>query len=362
MPLLGTPIVQIQPVTAQGGDPSTLKTSIERALLAAAAAGRVLCDVRLSGGGAGALWLCELVTSPTIFQATLTVSPATVAVRVVQAPGRAELEAEIRRAVLDLAFGGSQWIPAIVIAGGGAGAVWMGVVLGSSSPIPAPGGGGSAFEFPNRLDCSVNSGRVSELYTAAPVLHTQPAANPAGGFNGGGTGNKAILGLEVGDGLPLGALQSLSWTWLDLSFTNAGPFETYSNLVVDVNGDGSLYKVFVNDPASVPALLNTTNVTNGDGSVTSSVVVPANLFLIVNDLAGVVPVVNLGPSWLNHGYALADVLAVYPNAKLKAVNSGDGGLPAATRTPAWMLLTGDSGNHRLIAMRITGAAFNGAPA
>ena len=39
------------------------------------------------------------------------------------------------------------------------------------------------FIYPNRVDCSVNSGLVDNLYSAAPVLHTQTSGNVGGGFN-----------------------------------------------------------------------------------------------------------------------------------------------------------------------------------
>lgn len=46
----------------------------------------------------------------------------------------------------------------------------------------AGGGGGSIYL--DRVDCSVNSGRVSSLYEATSYLHVQTSGGVAGGYNG----------------------------------------------------------------------------------------------------------------------------------------------------------------------------------
>ena len=113
------------------------------------------------------------------------------------------------------------------------------------------------------------------------------------------------------------------------------------------------------DPNANPGLDTGTTTANPDGTKTFEHVAGTNHFLVVDDLLGVVPDINLGVGWFNHGYRLADVLAVYPAARLREASSLDGGMPKATVTPAFMLVTGDSKNNRNHAMRLSDVQFNG---
>jgi hypothetical protein len=248
--------------------------------------------------------------------------------------------------------------------------VYMGP-LGSTQLVQGmTGGGGDLFAQLARGDFSVNSGRVENAWSDSPVLHTQTRGPlVAGGYNGGGTGSKSILGVDVGNGLPLASLVSLSWTWLDLVPYVSSPLECYCNLIVDLFGDGSLYKILVIDPASVPALNNGTTVLNLDGSRTTSIAFGTQFVLVVNDVPGYppgvpVPAVNLNPvgSWLSRSYRVADIAAAYPAAVLRRASSLDGGLPIATVTPAMLLCAGDSGNNRVQAFKVTSIFFNGVAA
>lgn len=226
--------------------------------------------------------------------------------------------------------------------------------------VPAPGGGGAGFTFPNRVDCSVNSARVDGANNDAPILRTLTGAPLAGGYNGGGTGSKSILGIDAGHLLPLGALVSLDYRITNLMAYNAAPWPlAYVNLLVDVNGDGSLLKVFIIDPQSLPALLQTTNTPNLDGSTTVEFDAASNLVLIVGFLPPVVPTVNLGPSFLQQGFSLASVLASYPLARLARLNTLDGGLPKVQTLPPFLLVNGDSTNNRTIATRLQAIRLNG---
>lgn len=219
--------------------------------------------------------------------------------------------------------------------------------------------GGSGFVFPGRVDLSVNCGRVEAPFSATPVLHVQTGGNAGGGFNDlARLGNKSILGYRTANLLALGAWSGFRYTWLNLS-PAGGSFEVYANLTVDINGDGSVYKLFVMDPAANPALNTLTVVANPDGSKTATHVAGSHYFLVVDDLAGVVPFVSLGAGWGNHGYRLADVLTVYPAARLREASSGDAGMPRLTPTPAFMLVTGDSLNTRVYTQRLSEVQFNG---
>ena len=118
-----------------------------------------------------------------------------------------------------------------------------------------------------RADQSVNAGRVDNPYSSEPILRTQSSGNAAGGFNGGGTGNKSILGFRPSfAGLPLAIVDALSWTWTDL--INAGVLPPYMNVILDLNGDGSAFAIGVIDPNGAPGLGMGGATFNPDGSVT----------------------------------------------------------------------------------------------
>ena len=77
------------------------------------------------------------------------------------------------------------------------------------------GGGGAVATVPGRRDHSVNGARVDGWENVAgpagPTLRTQTNVNPAGGYSGGGTGNKAILGYYLpGPPYPAGGTMKLS--------------------------------------------------------------------------------------------------------------------------------------------------------
>lgn len=236
-------------------------------------------------------------------------------------------------------------------------------------PPPIPGGGGDLFAFPNRGDFSVNKASVDNAWSSQPVIKTQTGVNTAGGYNGGGLGNKAILGVDVGNGLPLASFVSLSYTWRPMVPYVATPFMPYINLIVELGLPGPAgFKVFVIDPAAVPALNSHVTVNNGDGTFTTTFTSALNFIQVVNDVPGYppgvpLPAVNLAPlgTWLNRSYRIADIAAAYPLAALRRVSSLDGGLPVATVTPAMMVIGGDSGNNRVQAWRIGPMTFNGVP-
>lgn len=240
--------------------------------------------------------------------------------------------------------------------------------LGSYSEVEGvgPSSGFDPFAFPSRADFSVNSARVEYAQSATPVLHTQTAGPIAGGFNGGGQGTKSILGFDIADGLALSALVSFEYTWLNLVPFVVGGLAVYANFIVDLFGNGTVYKILVIDPLSVVALNNGTTITNGDGSKTTSLLFASQWVLVVLDVPGYppgvpVPQVNLAPggSWLSRSYSVADIAAAYPLAVLRRASSLDGGLPKATVTPAVMLITGDSSNNRISNMKLSNVKLNG---
>jgi len=271
----------------------------------------------------------------------------------------------------------ASWVPickAVIVA------IQEAISYYATNGIPNPpfgGGGGPAFTFPNRIDCSVNSGSVESPYSDTPVLHAQSGGHVAGGYNGGGVGNKSILGFIVGNFLPLAALTSIVWTWKDLNSPTPG-LNVYANLVCDINGDGSAYKILVVDPSSLPILNNGTTVTNGDGSKTTTFLAASMNVLVVQGLPvpplppggpgfiapdeppALIPPYGLPGGWPGVSYKISTILAAYPAARLAIASSGDGGMPKApNKTPPFMLVTGDSTNQLIRAFRLSNVTFNG---
>lgn len=235
--------------------------------------------------------------------------------------------------------------------------------------------GGSSFDFLNRLDCSVNSAHVESPYADMPVLHAQSGGNAAGGFNGGGTGNKCILGYKVGP-VPLASFSGFKYTWFDLNTSTTG-LPVYANLVLDLYGNGTFFKIAVIDPASAPILLNGSTILNPDGSRTTTFDAATHNVLIVNGLGTAVPapgppyvppdVQGAAPptygftgGWPNSSYKISTILGAYPACRIAEGNTLDGGLPKSpNKTPGLMLVTGDSINQIIRAFRLSDVEFNG---
>jgi hypothetical protein len=230
------------------------------------------------------------------------------------------------------------------------------------------GGGGGAL-FPNRIDLSCNKARIDNPFSASPLMVTQTGPSLAGAYNGGGIGNKAILGFLGYDLLPLGALLDISWTWQNMApqLPLIGNRRPYLNVVVDINGDDSVYKIFAIPFGVAPALVNNLVETPLGPNRFRYSWTPSNPVTttqVVNQLLPVPPPVVAGGypapgAWPGTAYSVASIVAAWPNARLREVNSGDGGLPNGTVTAAIMLVTGDSGNQLLGAAMLEDITING---
>lgn len=240
----------------------------------------------------------------------------------------------------------------------------------------SPGAGAGAFNS-RLLDLSVNAARLDRGYPAgAIVLRAGARTNAAGAFNGGGVGNKAIAGVFGFDGLPLGSLLSLSYTWTSVQGPvgptwlppgAASPLVPYVNLVVDFNpaGPSDLRILVVTDsglgaPIS-PSIGTYTN--DGLNNITHAWSSAQNV-LIVNAPpnpvpGGVPPAITVGPSWTQNAYSFAALVAANPTAVLRDAFTGDGGLPAGAITPAVLLVSGDSANVTRSGKRFLAFSVNG---
>lgn len=243
-------------------------------------------------------------------------------------------------------------------------------------PVPGSGSGNTETlqEFVNRIDLSVNKARVDNAQSSSPVLTTQTGTNLVGAFNGGGVGNKAILGIQGFDLMPLSLLRSIVWTWreMEIAHTNPLAFEVYINVIIEP------------DPVAFPGNFKIVSIANNNGPpivcaaatplgngrwnyawASAPPVLPTgpNIVQVVNDFGPPFPVVppdiNLGPSWPSHAYFMSTILAAFPNARLRDASSGDGGLPNSTVTPAILFVVGDSNNVTLVSRLIESVIVNG---
>jgi hypothetical protein len=233
--------------------------------------------------------------------------------------------------------------------------------------------------FPNRADSSVNNAQVENLHSPIATLRTQSGGNVAGGFNGGGTGNKAILGTGQGSAWSFGALTSISFTWKDVQPSNPGP-GPYLNLLISLSGTtAGPYVIGVIDPSLPASLHNGTTVLNADGSFTTTWNAATDAMPIVQGLLvppnppggpGFVPPSfddsppvppPLPGGWLHYSYTLAAIAAAYPSAQFLDGDTGDGGMPKSPNVVRYLaVIVGDSNNQLARTFEISSVQLNGA--
>jgi hypothetical protein len=245
---------------------------------------------------------------------------------------------------------------------------WLYSKDGVNVQVGSAGSSGSSMlvQFPNRLDLSVNHANVDNAQSNSPVLTTRTGSNAVGAFNGGGTGNKALLCIRGFDKLPLSQLTTLEFTWNDIFNDLTLGLLPYINLVVEADPVAmpGVYHIFVITAALVPTSINSFTVTSlGGGRFNYRYVAATNTIQVVWPGAvgfpPVVPVVNNGPAWFDQAFRMSDILAAYPNARLRDASSLDGGLPKATVTPSLIFVIGDSNNLIMNSKLIEQILFNG---
>lgn len=242
---------------------------------------------------------------------------------------------------------------------------------GPQGPAGPPGHGPSDF--------SVNAAAVDGGYgDGSIVLRTGARTNAAGAFHGGGTGNKSIFGVFGFDGLPMGDLVSVAYTWRNVH-GSGGPFfnppagpsvlTPYVNVIVDFDPFG------VHDVRVLVLLDDSLNlaITAAIGSYSNPGLLNVLTYgwssgldcLIVGSTPGTVPGgvpahVAVGPAWPERAYRWPDLVAAKPDAVLVDAFPADGGLPAGAVMPAILLVSGDSSNTQRSSKRISSLSVNGA--
>jgi hypothetical protein len=237
--------------------------------------------------------------------------------------------------------------------------------------LAAGGGGGGGIGSVS--DFSANEAQAYAVPNNRLVLRTSARTNAAGAFNGGGTGNKAIYGNFSLDGLPIGSLQNIDFTWTNL-LGPSGPFAIppeavttvtpYVNLIVDFGGDLRIITLGTDhlNPAIVAACGTHTN--DGFGNISMAWDGATQDVLIVNAPpnpvpGGVVPNVSVGPLWLENSYSWAALVAANPGAVIRNAFVNDGGFPSGAFMPGLLLASGDSGTLIKSGKLITSLSVNG---
>lgn len=224
----------------------------------------------------------------------------------------------------------------------------------------APGGLVSQNEWEN---FSVNAAGASQTNGGWEMWTHAQSTNPAGGFGGGQTGNKSILATGVFDGWRLSQLTAIE---IRYACRSAGVSSLlnhpYVNVLIDVNGDGSLYKIGVIDRTNNPStnLLNQVSVgATPEAHEYTLTWVGGGRIKIVNLIAGVTPVVDVGATWHSKVYTIDDIVAQYPNATIVRAYPNDSGLPANQELPGFWLNLGDSAYTENSRVLIRGVRING---
>ena len=227
---------------------------------------------------------------------------------------------------------------------------------------PGPGGGGGPTLVAGRRNHSVNAASIEAFDTTSPIMRTNTTLNGAGGFNGGGVGNKAILGHWIDAPLALSALASIELLIEQLT-PEAGLAFTipYLNAIVELDPVGYPGVLAVLSFGDTQNPLNLGTYTTPALNQHRTVWTPgANFLQVVSDKGMGPPQVSTpvpvaGPAtvpishgiaqpsnWNNHDYSLANLVVAYPNARIVNGSSLDGGMPRTTKTAGFLVTLGDS--------------------
>jgi len=253
--------------------------------------------------------------------------------------------------------------------------------LGAAIWVPAgTGGGGGGVTVPDRRDHSVNDGACDDFTKTPCILRTNTTLNLAGGYNGGGVGNKGIVGHWLSAPLLLSAVASVEFTYERLSPEIVGPVSLpYLNMVVEFDPVGSpgVLSIFsfgdesnvLNQGSYSTPALGQRKITWTPGANFIQVVVDKGTFpgnAPPTPTAGPLTIpTSQGPlppaaTWNSRDYSIANLLIAYPLARIVNGPSGDGGLPRLTPTAGIMAILGDSTCRLQNAVRVIAWSLNGA--
>ena len=158
-------------------------------------------------------------------------------------------------------------------------------------------------------------------------------ASPAGAFYGGGTGNKAFIGLG-GDSLAgknVSLFSSLQFKTLELASNPSGAYNIYLNILVDLNCNPT-------NPSYVIIVVDEYAVTTSPKGSWNSYVINASdsVFKSVGAKGG------LPSNQSASGLPLSTLTTSNPNACLVAADVHDNGMKRSQKLSPFLLIHGDS--------------------
>lgn len=194
------------------------------------------------------------------------------------------------------------------------------------------------------FDQSINQARAYLDSNNQLIIENKISTNPAGGFNGGGTGNKVVAGmLAPFENLGLGSLPDIELIFEAVSSASLTDNNNlYFNAIVDL-GNGTQTVLFFGALNGNPAL-NMVRQTNISGLIYKN-----EFSISIDNVTSLVTIPGVTQTVAGSGqaarYTVADILAIYPNAKLVRSMTLDGGLAKFRNNAPLMLINGTSSTN-----------------
>lgn len=230
----------------------------------------------------------------------------------------------------------------------------------SATPAPATNNPPVAGQTLQAEDLSVNNASVTKQTTLLGdevlLLDVDPGNFPAGSYNGGGTGSKAILGVNNFNDVKLTELNSIQYT--ERSYSDQ-PIASilYLNIIIDLECDGNTVKILTADPEfqSTPVAVD------AEGFETYRIEESDKQFRAVGGLYDQNGNEIASPNNPGTGQLASfnDITAAYPNACIKKTATGDGGMPKSpTETSGILFVVGSSSTNYNTGAEIKEIKFN----
>ncbi len=218
-------------------------------------------------------------------------------------------------------------------------------------------------------DFSVNQAAVKTIGNGYPMLQTRVFTNDAGAFNGSGTGNKAIFGIDITG--PLRDFESIEIVYQNLQgdvesiFGGAASNQSpYVNLQVDLDGDNSNVLLFsmINYVSIPPPLSGIYEILDAPRTykVSWNNTLAVNVVGVTSgsDLGGITPVYSGGVNWQAIYWSFQDIVDANPNAVIINYASEDGGFPIDCVVAGLSINSGDSSQQVFSSKLIRGLKIN----
>lgn len=211
------------------------------------------------------------------------------------------------------------------------------------------------------VDTSVNACEVRLDMDGNFELEVRPQTNPAGFFNGGGTGNKLFMGIKGYHLKPLAEMTQMSFNY----FNRVGTGEPYGQLLCRLN-----------DADAQPRILSLSSNEGGLATIAVETVQPDGSITINWDgvhcyVVGAVPAgaiqgvhyyvtaTNNSGDWLDRIFYVAKLVELFPQAKIVDQVITDGGAPKGRKLPGVYIGIGSSSSQLHELKVVTQVTVNG---